>query len=320
MGKKGKRTGKAGSAVAKQGPGKARRERAAAIKDFEKRLDALIETLEAELQGKDMFPPLDEQKREECPLCLKPLPLVSAAADTTGMFYCCGQLVCMACKDAWDETARTKFAPCPLCRSDPPADVEEQIGRLKRRADANDAKVVYELSKLYLVGCLDQEKVYLKPDSIKSFELKLRAAELQNSQSLYSLGIFFLQEPSERDAEEVDGLDGLQKDKHRGIHLLEYAARMGNAFAHQQLGGLYKEGEEIIGRQDFEEIIGRHDYDLSLKHFTYAARCGYGDSLEMLRDFTREERVSVDEFVEIEKACKEANGQDDEESTASDDE
>ena len=36
--KKGKRAGKAGTAVAKQGPGKARRERAVAFKDFEKKI------------------------------------------------------------------------------------------------------------------------------------------------------------------------------------------------------------------------------------------------------------------------------------------
>ena len=56
MGKKGKRAGKAGTAVAKQGPGKARRERAVAFKDFEKRLDALTETLEADLQGEGHVP------------------------------------------------------------------------------------------------------------------------------------------------------------------------------------------------------------------------------------------------------------------------
>lgn len=175
------------------GPGKARRERAMAIKDFEKRLDALAETLEADLQGKDMFPPPDEQKRKECPLCLKTLPLTristQASPDATVMFPCCGQLTCMACRNIWDETAKTKVAPCPLCRSDPPADPLDEIKFLQKRAESSVVMVMYELSKHYL------DASHIKPDSIKSFELKLRAAELRYPQSVYFLGHFNLRNP-----------------------------------------------------------------------------------------------------------------------------
>ena len=304
MGKKGKRAGKAGSAVAKQGPGKARRELATAIKGFEKRLDALTETLVAELQGKDMFPPLDEQKRRECPLCLKPLPLISSDADAVGMMACCGQMLCMTCKHGWDGTAKTKFAPCPLCRSVPTTDTVEAIKWLQRRAESSDGNVVFTASNLYFDGCRDEERVYLKPDSMKSFELKLRAAELRNSRAVYWLGHFNLRGPYYS-----DDLNGIKRDIQLGIRLIECAARIGSVFAHHELGNLYNDGEHT-----------KQDHDLSAKHFTYAACCGYEDSLEMLRDFAREERIRVDEFVEIEKACHEANGKDDEESTASDDE
>ena len=303
MGKKGKRAGKAGTAVAKQGPGKARRERAVAFKDFELRLDALTETLEADLQGKDMFPPLDEQKRKECPLCLKNLPLTRISSPATVMFPCCGQLICMACRNIWDETANTKFAPCPLCRSDPPADPLDEIKFLQKRAESSDAMVMYELSKHYLSYC---DGSYLKPDSIKSFELKLRAAELRYPQSVYFLGHFNLRRPHYSDE---DDLDGLKRDMRLGIRLIECAARMGNVFAHHELGLLYKNGEHTK----------HQDHDLSVKHFSYAARCGFENSLQVLRGHARRERLSVDEFIEIEKAYKEANGEDDEESTTSDD-
>ena len=59
MGKKGKRGGKA----AKPGPGKARREKAAASRDIEIRSAALVEKLKGELKGKELFVPI---KREDC--------------------------------------------------------------------------------------------------------------------------------------------------------------------------------------------------------------------------------------------------------------
>lgn len=94
------------------------------------------------------------------------------------------------------------------------------------------------------------------------------------------------------------------------MRLIECAARMGNVFAHHDLGLLYKDGEHTK----------HQDHDLSVKHFSYAARCGFENSLEVLHGLARYERLSVDKFIEIEKAYKEVNGKDDEESTTSDDE
>ena len=55
MGKKGKRASKAGTAAVKQGPGKARREQAAALRSVEARLDALVAKLGEELEDKSAF-------------------------------------------------------------------------------------------------------------------------------------------------------------------------------------------------------------------------------------------------------------------------
>ena len=84
MGKKGKKATKQttggggggdGGDKKKVGPGKARRERAATIRDLEARIAALAEKLDVELEGVDVFSPLEE--REDCPVCFVTLPLAS---------------------------------------------------------------------------------------------------------------------------------------------------------------------------------------------------------------------------------------------------
>mmetsp|Transcript_673 Transcript_673/g.1897 ORF Transcript_673/g.1897 Transcript_673/m.1897 type:complete len:81 (-) Transcript_673:1115-1357(-) len=77
MGKKSKRPTKATGAADRQGPGKARREKAAALKDIETRIVGLIEKLESELEGVELYGPLAE--REDCPICCR---------NTTSFCHC----------------------------------------------------------------------------------------------------------------------------------------------------------------------------------------------------------------------------------------
>ena len=62
------------------------------IRDLEARIAALAERLEVELEGVDVFSPLEE--REDCPVCFVKLPL---AEDDLDFMACCGKVVCRAC-------------------------------------------------------------------------------------------------------------------------------------------------------------------------------------------------------------------------------
>ena len=83
MGKKGRRSAKAAGSSGgddksttkkKVGPGKARRERAAALRDIMSRLDTLADKLEEEPREKDMdlFDKVEDQG--DCPICFVPMP------------------------------------------------------------------------------------------------------------------------------------------------------------------------------------------------------------------------------------------------------
>ena len=116
MGKKGKRSAKTGDGKPKQGPGKARRERAAAMKEINAGVTALVERLESKTQDVELFGPLPEQ--EECPICFVPLP--RSDAESFYMF-CCGKTICGGCGHASvliAGKAKKKSLLCAFCRSE----------------------------------------------------------------------------------------------------------------------------------------------------------------------------------------------------------
>ena len=108
MGKKGKKAamqqqaaaadgggggGGGGRTKKKVGPGKAP-ERAATIRHLEDRIEALAKNLEIELEGVDVFSPLEE--RDGCPICLTTLP---SCNDDLIYLSCCRNFICGACGD-----------------------------------------------------------------------------------------------------------------------------------------------------------------------------------------------------------------------------
>ena len=60
--------------------------------DLEARLDNLLATAQEETKDIDLFAPI--QEREECPICLIPLPF----NRNQSMFkFCCGKTICNGC-------------------------------------------------------------------------------------------------------------------------------------------------------------------------------------------------------------------------------
>lgn len=113
MGKKSKRSAK--TEPDKKGAGKTRREKIAALKDIDSKITALVENLEKEHEEKDVFAPIS--KREDCPICLVPMPAVDYSLKyvTRAYFPCCSMQICKGCIFAQTQ-ARVNLA-CPFCRA-----------------------------------------------------------------------------------------------------------------------------------------------------------------------------------------------------------
>ena len=60
--------------------------------ELEARLDNLLSTAQEETADIDLFAPIAE--REECPICLIPLPFNDSEINLT---MCCGKMICYGC-------------------------------------------------------------------------------------------------------------------------------------------------------------------------------------------------------------------------------
>ena len=287
MGKKGKRSGKTGggggskaAAKPKQGPGKARRERAAALREIDARLDALIAKLDVELRDVELFGPPEE--REECPICFVPMPLEPKQKVHV---RCCGKTACMACALASNATG---LRTCPFCRAQ--IHDEEHDQQLRNRVELGDVFAMEILAESYEIGGNGVQK-----DDVAGMRLWLQAAELGHLPGLCALASRHLRN-------EFEGRTTLEQ----AMKLAEAAAKKGSVEGHHFLGIL---GLDIDKDMTQERAL---KVEKAMKHLEHAAIAGNAPSFKMLREIRDEGGESLDvllkhdTFEEMEAKHKEA--------------
>ena len=270
MGKKGKKATKQttggggggdGGDKKKVGPGKARRERAATIRDLEARIAALAEKLDVELEGVDVFSPLEE--REDCPVCFVTLPL---ASDDLEFNACCGQVVCKACSFLQSVHELKNMAtiddhsmkilensPCAFCRSDRWQNFSDKCERL---ADKGNAEAMVALAHEYLSGH------HVTKDELSALGWCVRAAEAGDPTALVDVANVYCQS------------NIVERNKDRAKHLAVAAAKKGCSKAHVLLAAIYF--------ADFEVDLygGGGTQTKFLDHWKFAAAGGCRKSME----------------------------------------
>ena len=213
----------------------------------------------AELHEELLFrePPL----REECPICMLPLPLYD---NHTGMnFYsCCGKNICIGCIDVMVSGAKDL---CAFCRTPYSSSDEEEVKRIKKLMEKGNAYACLRLSGLYYNGTCG-----LPQDWATANELYLKAGEVGCAMGYYNLGTQYF---SGR---------GVEVDKKRAKYYYELAAMNGHVLARHNLGAL--EGQT-------------GNYKRAMKHFILAASAGYKPSLDLLKDGYRHGLVTKEEYA-----------------------
>jgi TPR repeat protein len=105
-----------------------------------------------------------------------------ASMDTEIYYACCGKSVCGGCVDSFVKSGN--IGKCPFCKAKTMSKTdEEEIKKLMKRVEVNDANSIYSLGNYYSNGQLG-----LSQDREKAIELWKQAAELGSSQAHYSLG------------------------------------------------------------------------------------------------------------------------------------
>ena len=266
MGKKGKRSAKVSgdnkaATTKKVGPGKARRERAAALRDIEARIDALADTLEKELQNVDLFDKVED--REDCPICF-------VRIGQGAVYYpCCGKTVCDGCTLSSFLLSKStkKGMSCPFCRA-----VTIDKSQTMRRVDKGDSAAILLLANSFKDGHNDTPKDY-----IAALQNYLRAAELGNSQALSFLARILL-----LDFKEFD----LQKEQNLAMRLATMGAKKGNLNSYVMLGM----GEQLKGNQE-----------QATRCWSFAAKNGENCAFDLVTDLKENGLMSQNDFDECKR-------------------
>ena len=200
--------------------------------ELEARVDNLLATAQAETADIDLFVPILE--REECPICMIPLPFLP---KDTRFMYCCGKRLCCGCTFIQTITGRKKGVPkhemkCAFCCQLEP---KNTIKALKKLMKKNSPAAYTHMAERYREG-----DGVLQSDT-KSLEMYIRSAELGYIGTYAMIGCFF----RKPDVDVAD--DSLNSLSFKSIELLEVAAKKGDILAHIKLAEFHEINENTRG-------------------------------------------------------------------------
>jgi len=216
----------------------------------------------AELHDEQLF---KEVEREECPICMLPMPLENY---TSSFKSCCGKRICAGCVYAM-KTSEGKDL-CAFCRTPPSTSHKEDIKRIKKLMEKVNAGAFN-----YLGGLYSQGECGLPRDYRKANDLWLKAGELGCSEGYHNLGVNY-----------IDG-NGVENDLEKAKYYFELAAMNGHISARNNVACL----EGAAGNEQ-----------RAYKHMIISARAGVKESLNMVKKGFMKGLVSKDEYTDILRA------------------
>ena len=209
--------------------------------------------------------------REECPICMLPLPL-----DTFQVVYksCCGKRICDGCIYTMRETGSKNMKLCPFCKAPPPRSKEEEVARVKKLMEKGNPSAYNNLAGDYAQGINGMPQ-----DWAKANELFLKAGELGYANGYYNLG----------NAYRLG--NGVEIDKKKAKHYFELAAMNGHVIARNNLGAV----EYEAGNQQ-----------RAYKHCLIAARAGDKFSLDSVKRGYMAGHITKEEYANTLRAYQQS--------------
>lgn len=219
----------------------------------------------------------DPRPREDCPICMLPLPLERGEATFES---CCGKVICNGCNVAMvkeatlkrkskdDAMSKGRMGACAFCRTPPPSSDKEAIERIRELVKSDNAEAYYSLGGVYERGVMG-----VSQDRAKARELYQRAGELGCADAYFNLGVDY-----------NNGHAANDKDKKKARHFYELAAMNGGVQARHNVGN-------IEGRAG--------NNHRALKHFKISASAGYALSLGAVKNGYLMGMISKDEYANV---------------------
>ena len=224
----------------------------------------------AELHDEQLFK--DHPPREECPICLLPLPSI----DQTIFKSCCGKTICKGCilemikSEIRQELKKGRNREsvkqlCPFCRMPVPIDGDEEGRRTVKLVQSGNVNAINVLGQCYSDGSWG-----MPLDFTKANELYLKAGDHGCAGGHYNLSVSYLH-----------GY-GVDQDIKKAKHYFELAAING-----------YKEARQALGI--IEESVGSDKR--ATRHFIIGARAGHEKSLDEVKARYLEGLVAKEEYA-----------------------
>jgi hypothetical protein len=205
---------------------------------------------------------------EDCPICYQRLPIET---DQKSYQSCCGKMLCCGCDHAHFVAASdTEKDKCVFCRTEGFSSDEENIERLKKRVEANDAWAMYNLGTCYQYGMIG-----LRQDHAKALELYHKSAKLGNNIAHHNLSACY-----------QTGHTG-EKDTRKATYHRQLGAMAGNVQARYNLGS----GEGYAGNMD-----------RAYKHWMISANGGFDFSMKEVQEGYKSGFVTKDDYVKTVRA------------------
>ena len=235
----------------------------------------------------------DPPPKEDCPICMLPMPVNSGVCDVhTSYQSCCGKIICCGCVQASKDELKRRNKErskkkkledlCPFCRVPDTKSDKEEVKRLKQRIKSNedDAEAFLRLGNGYNYELIS-ERWGLKRDRDKAFELYSQAAKLGSVQAhdqiakAYKNGF-------------VPGHDGTNWDMDNAQYHMELAAMGGHETARHNLGLME------------QRFYGSSEH--AMKHFMIAASSGFELSLKEVGEGYKAGHVSKEDYTKTLRA------------------
>jgi len=217
----------------------------------------------AEIFDEKLF--ADPPPPEDCPICFIVLPILEEIQFKS----CCGKVLCGGCIHAMNESREGKDL-CAFCRTALPRSCEEEVKRVKKLMESNNACAFLRLASYYAQGVCGLTQNYQKAN-----ELYLKGGELGCADAYYNLGQSF------------SNGTGMVVDLKKAQQYWELAAMGGHVEARHNLG-VWEQRAGNISR--------------AFKHYIMAAKLGDKDSLGAVKDGYKNEIVTKDEYASILRA------------------
>ena len=219
--------------------------------------------------------------RDECAICLRPLPLVEEESVHKG---CCGQKMCGGCVVAarqvlikTNQKRKDNGQPklpdlCAYCREPAPVGDAPLVCQWEERMEQGDATAYYSMGLAFQNGQCGKPK---RPK--KAFSLLLRSADLGCPEACVRVAAIY-----------DLGDKGVEKDSALATKYFVLAAKGGNVVARHVLASI--------------EVTTTLNLHRGIKHLKIAAEHGYKESLDKLVLMKEDGVIGKDECNETARA------------------